>query len=85
MTRTCTHTGVSGSNIVLLCQDFVENSVQIVPGVTVVRRCSALSGGQQRDAPRKSLGRQLVRHAVCLQPDRKYRERTRTAHDAVSR
>ena len=28
MTRTCTHTGVSASNIVLLCQDFVENNVQ---------------------------------------------------------
>jgi hypothetical protein len=32
VTRTCTHTGVSASNIVLLCQDFVENSVQIVAG-----------------------------------------------------
>jgi len=32
VTRTCVHTGVSGSNIVLLCQDFVENTVQIVAG-----------------------------------------------------
>ncbi len=32
VTRTCTHTGVAGSNIVLLCQDFVESSVQIVAG-----------------------------------------------------
>jgi hypothetical protein len=32
VTRTCTNTGVSGSNIVLLCQDFVENDVQIVAG-----------------------------------------------------
>ena len=32
VTRTCVNTGVSGSNIVLLCQDFVENSVQIVAG-----------------------------------------------------
>jgi hypothetical protein len=32
VTRTCAHTGVSGSNIVLLCQDFVENSVPIVAG-----------------------------------------------------
>lgn len=32
VSRTCTHTGVSGSNIVLLCQDFVENDVQIVAG-----------------------------------------------------
>jgi hypothetical protein len=32
VTRTCTHTGVSASNIVLLCQDFVENNVQIVAG-----------------------------------------------------
>lgn len=32
MTRTCVNTGVSGSNIVLLCQDFVENAVQIVAG-----------------------------------------------------
>ena len=32
VTRTCTHTGVSASNIVLLCQDFVESSVQIVAG-----------------------------------------------------
>ena len=32
VTRTCANTGVSGSNIVLLCQDFVENNVQIVAG-----------------------------------------------------
>ena len=32
VTRTCVHTGVSASNIVLLCQDFVENDVQIVAG-----------------------------------------------------
>ncbi len=32
VTRTCTHTGVSASKIVLLCQDFVESSVQIVAG-----------------------------------------------------
>src|SRR5439155_20683672 len=33
VTRTCTNTGVSGSNIVLLCQDFVENgAAQIVAG-----------------------------------------------------
>jgi hypothetical protein len=32
VTRTCVNTGVSGSNIVLLCQDFVENTVQIVAG-----------------------------------------------------
>ncbi len=32
VTRTCTHTGVSASNIVLLCQDFVESSVRIVAG-----------------------------------------------------
>jgi streptogrisin C len=33
VTRTCVNTGVSGSNIVLLCQDFVENgSAQIVAG-----------------------------------------------------
>jgi hypothetical protein len=32
VTRTCVHTGVSGSNIVLLCQDFVENTVKIVAG-----------------------------------------------------
>jgi hypothetical protein len=33
VTRTCVNTGVSGSNIVLLCQDFVENAaVQIVGG-----------------------------------------------------
>ncbi len=32
VTRTCVDTGVSGSNIVLLCQDFVENAVQIVAG-----------------------------------------------------
>ena len=31
-TRTCVHTGVSGSNLVLLCQNFVESSVQIVAG-----------------------------------------------------
>jgi hypothetical protein len=30
VTRTCVNTGVSASNIVLLCQDFVENTVQIV-------------------------------------------------------
>ena len=32
VTRTCVNTGVSGSNIVLLCQDFVENNRQIVAG-----------------------------------------------------
>ena len=32
VTRTCANTGVSASNIVLLCQDFVENKVQIVAG-----------------------------------------------------
>ncbi|HXH07213.1 MAG TPA: hypothetical protein VNI83_11545 [Vicinamibacterales bacterium] len=30
VTRTCVNTGVSGTNIVLLCQDFVENTVRIV-------------------------------------------------------
>ena len=30
VTRTCTHTGVSGSNIVLLCQTFVENSSAVI-------------------------------------------------------
>ncbi len=32
VTRTCVDTGVSGSNIVLLCQNFVENTVPIVGG-----------------------------------------------------
>lgn len=32
VSRTCVNTGVSGTNIVLLCQDFVENTVQIVDG-----------------------------------------------------
>lgn len=32
VTRTCVNTGVSASNIVLLCQDFVENNVPIVAG-----------------------------------------------------
>jgi hypothetical protein len=32
VTRTCVNTGVAASNIVLLCQDFVENTVQIVGG-----------------------------------------------------
>jgi hypothetical protein len=32
VTRTCVNTGVSGSNIVLFCQDFVENNLQIVGG-----------------------------------------------------
>jgi hypothetical protein len=32
VTRTCVNTGVSASNIVLLCQDFVENDGQIVAG-----------------------------------------------------
>lgn len=30
VTRTCTNTGVSGSNIVLLCQTFVENSAAVI-------------------------------------------------------
>ena len=30
VTRTCTNTGVSGSNIVLLCQTFVENNSAII-------------------------------------------------------
>ena len=32
VTRTCVNTGVSASNIVLLCQDFVASSAQIVAG-----------------------------------------------------
>jgi hypothetical protein len=32
VTRTCVDTGVSGSNIVLLCQDFVESQARIVAG-----------------------------------------------------
>jgi hypothetical protein len=32
VTRTCVNTSVSGTNIVLLCQDFVENNVKIVEG-----------------------------------------------------
>jgi hypothetical protein len=32
VTRTCVNTGVSASNIVMLCQDFVENNLQIVAG-----------------------------------------------------
>jgi hypothetical protein len=32
VSNTCANTGVSGSNIVLLCQDFVEANVQIVAG-----------------------------------------------------
>ena len=32
ITRTCVDTGVSGTNIVLLCQNFVENTVQLVAG-----------------------------------------------------
>jgi hypothetical protein len=32
VSRTCVNTGVSGTNIVLLCQNFVDNSVQIVAG-----------------------------------------------------
>ena len=32
VTRTCVNTGVAASNIVLLCQDFVENTVPIVAG-----------------------------------------------------
>jgi hypothetical protein len=30
VTRTCTNTGVSGSNIVLLCQTFVENNSEVI-------------------------------------------------------
>lgn len=32
VTRTCVNTGVSGSNLVLFCQTFVENEAQIVAG-----------------------------------------------------
>lgn len=32
VTNTCANTGVQGSNIVHLCQDFVENTVKIVEG-----------------------------------------------------
>jgi len=32
VTRTCVNTGVSASNIVMLCQDFVENNLEIVAG-----------------------------------------------------
>ncbi len=30
VTRTCTNTGVSGTNIVLLCQTFVENNSAVI-------------------------------------------------------
>jgi hypothetical protein len=45
VTRTCVNTGVSGSNIVLLCQDFVENTAQIVGGGDSGSPVFRLSGG----------------------------------------
>jgi hypothetical protein len=47
VTRTCTHTGVSASNIVLLCQDFVESSVQIVAGGDSGSPVFRLAGGDR--------------------------------------
>jgi hypothetical protein len=47
VTRTCTHTGVSGSNIVLLCQDFVESSVQIVAGGDSGSPVFSIAGGNR--------------------------------------
>jgi streptogrisin C len=32
VSRTCANSGVSGTNIILLCQDFVDSTVQIVAG-----------------------------------------------------
>jgi hypothetical protein len=48
VTRTCTHTGVLGSNIVLLCQDFVESSVQIVAGGDSGSPVFRIAGGGNR-------------------------------------
>jgi hypothetical protein len=45
VTRTCVNTGVSGSNIVLLCQDFVENTAQIVGGGDSGSPVFRLNGG----------------------------------------
>jgi hypothetical protein len=46
VTRTCVNTGVSGSNIVLLCQDFVENdAVQIVAGGDSGSPVFSINGG----------------------------------------
>ncbi|MGH7510877.1 MAG: hypothetical protein ACREMZ_15600 [Gemmatimonadales bacterium] len=45
VTRTCVNTGVSGTRIVLLCQDFVENNVQIVAGGDSGSNVFAITGG----------------------------------------
>jgi hypothetical protein len=47
VTRTCVNTGVSASNIVLLCQDFVANTVQIVAGGDSGSPVFRLSGGHR--------------------------------------
>jgi hypothetical protein len=48
VTRTCAHTGVSASNIVMLCQDFVENNVQIVAGGDSGSPVFRIAGGGTR-------------------------------------
>ena len=45
VTRTCVNTGVSGTRIVLLCQGFVENTVQIVGGGDSGSNVFAITGG----------------------------------------
>ena len=47
VTRTCVNTGVSGSNIVLLCQDFVQNTLQIVAGGDSGSPVFATNGGRR--------------------------------------
>ena len=49
VTRTCVNTGVSDSDIVLLCQDFVENTVQIVNGGDSVTLLGNLWGANSSD------------------------------------
>jgi hypothetical protein len=47
ITRTCVNTGVSGTSIVLLCQDFVENSVRIVAGGDSGSPVFKIDGGER--------------------------------------
>ena len=73
VTRTCVNTGVSGSNIVLLCQDFVENNLQIVAGGDSGSPVFRINNSGRVTLLGEPLGRQFVGHAVRVQPDCQHR------------
>ena len=85
LTRTCVNTGVSGSNIVLLCQNFVENpNATIVQGGDSGSPVFKILGGDSVSLVGRSLGRKHGRYFVCLQSDCAGQARARSAHDTLT-